>query len=451
MVLNNYPFHGDITGKKIWIHALGCRTNQYEAEAIASMLSIKGAEITDNIDDIDGAVLFSCTVTAAADRKCRQLSRRIKRHSPGSVLIACGCWAQNLDSAASEELGIDVLLGSRNKSSIPAIFDHIFKYGQKPDFIPGKDNIMNDHGWDPLFMEKPVLHTRAFLKVQDGCNHFCSYCIIPYVRGYPVSRDPEDILLEAGRVVSGGCHEVVLTGVHLGLYEKYGSISLGDLVERLSHIDGLWRIRFGSLEPFAVTDELLQTISGISSFCPHLHLPLQSGDDRILDSMRRGYSASDFLAVVQKVRHYLGEDVHISTDVIAGFPGEDDRAFENTLNVLEKAGLGKLHVFPFSPRLGTPAWEMDHTVPSEIIEKRVHRLIACGEKSLAAYAGRWLKQPVRILVEKKDGNGFEGLTPEFIRVRASGNAEVNQLVTLRPTEMASGELLAPVSADYKTS
>lgn len=434
--------HNDLRGKRVWIHALGCRTNQYEAEALASMLSLKGATITETLSDIDAAILLSCTVTASADRKCRQFSRKIKRLFPNSFLVVCGCWAQRIEAKESRSLGIDVLLGSRNKSCIPEMMEQFFRTGgviAVPDECYG--SIKSDR-WDPLFLEKPQLHTRAFIKIQDGCNHFCSYCIIPYVRGYPVSRDPDDIITEVNHVVSAGCHEVVLTGVHLGLYEKYGCLSLGEIVKRLSTITGLWRIRFGSLEPFAVSEDLLRALSETPQFCRHLHLPLQSGDDRVLARMNRGYTGSDYLRVIDRVRAYLGDDIHISTDVLVGFPGENDEAFDNTFDLLKKAGFGKLHVFPFSPREGTPAAEMDGEVPSQVVSERTHELLEYGEKSLVKYSERWLGRPVTVLVEKKDGTSFDGLSPEFLRVEVTGVSKVNQMVTVIPRNISCGVLNA---------
>lgn len=433
-----------LRGKKIWIHALGCRTNQYESEALASMLFLKGAEIITNPSGIDAAIILSCTVTATADRKCRQLSRKIKRLSPGCILVVCGCWAQRISESESRSLGIDILIGSRNKSCIPEMLERYLKHGSKLEYSLERRGIMENDQWDPLFLEKPLLHTRAFVKVQDGCNHFCSYCIIPYVRGYPVSRDPDDIISEVSHVVSAGCHEVVLTGVHLGLYEKYGSISLGDLVKKLSCISGLWRIRFGSLEPFALSEGLLMALSETPEFCRHLHLPLQSGDDSVLSLMKRGYTGEDYLRMVDRVRYHLGEDVHISTDILVGFPSEDDKAFHNTLDLVDKADFGKLHVFPFSPREGTPAFEMGPSVPSKVISERVHEVLESGEKSLARYCKRWIGRPVELLLEKKEGSSIEGLTREFIRVQALGDSEVNNIVKVIPRSISPGGLKADI-------
>ena len=408
------------------------------------MLSFKGAEISTNPSGVDAAIILSCTVTSAADRKCRQLSRKIKRLSPGCTLVVCGCWAQRISESESRSLGIDILVGSRNKSCIPEMLEKYLRHESRLEYSMERREIMENDQWDPLFLEKPLLHTRAFLKVQDGCNHFCSYCIIPYVRGYPVSRDPDDIISEAGHVVSAGCHEVVLTGVHLGLYEKYGSISLGDLVKKLSCISGLWRIRFGSLEPFALSEELLIALSETPAFCRHLHLPLQSGDDGVLSRMKRGYTREDYLRMIEMVRCHLGEDVHISTDIIVGFPGEDDKAFHNTLDLLDKADFGKLHVFPFSPREGTPAYEMGPSVPSKVISKRVHEVLKSGENSLARYCKRWIGRPVELLLEKKEGSSLEGLTREFIRVHALGDSQVNHIVKVIPRSIFPGGLNADI-------
>lgn len=438
----------NLVGKRIWVHALGCRTNQYEAEALASMLAMEGAVITDDLDSgIDIAVIFSCTVTATADRKSRQLSRKIKRLFPESILVVCGCWAQHIDRATADSMGIDILVGSRGKSGIPDLLDDFLVHNGHTEIEPSED-IMVDHKWDPLFLERNQFHTRSFIKVQDGCNHFCSYCVIPYVRGYPVSRDPDDILREVEHIVASGCREVVLTGVHLGLFEKYGSLSLGDLVHRISEIEGLWRIRFGSLEPFAVTEDLLKVLADTPKFCRHLHLPLQSGDDEILQLMKRGYTGEEYLGILDKIRNFLGDDVHISTDILVGFPGESETAFSNTLSLLERADLGKLHIFPYSGRKGTPAFEMTGKIPHSVIDRRVHELLAFGEQCLVSYSNRWIGRPVSVLVEEGDGESFEGLTPEYIRVRTVGNAEVNMMAKVVPTGISKDGLTAvPLSGD----
>ena len=352
-----------LSGKRIWICTLGCRSNQYEGEALANALTAAGAILSDT-PECDAAVLVSCTVTAVADKKCRQAIRRARRTSPGAIIVACGCWAQNLPESEARALGISLLVGSRRKGHVPALLDEAFKSHDSPAFESGalyredRGDVLRSREWDDLFLAKPLLHTRAFVKIQDGCNHFCSYCAIPQARGFPVSRRPEDVVEEVRSIVSSGCPEVVLTGVHLGLYGKYGEISLAGLVRMVASVEGVRRLRFGSIEPLGIDDELLETLASTPAFQPHLHIPLQSGNAHVLSLMNRGYSPSDFIVLLRRVRTFFGPEIHISTDLLVGFPGESGRAFEETLSFLEECGFGKVHVFPFSPREGTKAFSL---------------------------------------------------------------------------------------------
>ena len=321
------------------VHIQGCRTNQYEGEAIAALLEKAGGIHSQDMPDI--TVIVSCTITAAADRKCRKLIRRLRRENPRSLIILCGCYAQRMSDAEREALGVDVLVGNRVKHMIPEIAsDWLEKKEGRSSLSLFKEDIMTGGSWDELLLDRPRLHTRAFLKVQDGCSHFCSYCIVPYVRGRPVSRNVNDAVEEAERIVRSGCPEIVLTGVHLGLHED-----LPVLVRRIGSIEGLKRLRFGSIEPFAVDGELLDAIAKTETFCRHLHLPLQSGDDSVLAAMRRGYTTGGFREITDNIRDKLGNEIHLSTDLMVGFPGEDEEAFEKSIKFIKDIGFGKVHVF----------------------------------------------------------------------------------------------------------
>jgi threonylcarbamoyladenosine tRNA methylthiotransferase MtaB len=339
-----------LEGKKIWIYSLGCRSNQYEGEALANAFTDAGAELVDSPEDCDGAVLVSCTVTAMADKKCRQAVRRARRQSRNARVAVCGCWAQKITRTEAHSLGISIVVGNRRKGELPALLAGAFRE-ETPSFVEDRVDVLRSREWDGLFLSRPLLHTRAFVKIQDGCNHFCSYCAIPYVRGFPVSRDPGDILSEVEQIAGSGCSEVVLTGVHLGLYGKYGSVSLAEIVRRIASVEGLRRIRFGSLEPFGLDDELLEALAAEPRFCRHLHLPLQSGSGSVLARMKRG-TLREFLSLAEKARRFLGDDLHISTDVLVGFPGESEGDFDDTLSLMKACRFGKVHVFPFHPGRG---------------------------------------------------------------------------------------------------
>jgi len=406
--------NSEFKGKKIWLQAMGCRTNLYEADALACELMSMGADITDSIEEADAAVLNTCTVTSTADRKVRQLIRRAKRINPSIFLVVCGCWAQRVSEKYASETGADLLVGNRMKSRIPGMIGSFFR--NEPVGGSIKEDVMRSQVWDDLFMSSPVLHTRAFVKVQDGCSHFCSYCIIPYVRGRSVSRPSQDVEKEVRKLVDSGTTEVILTGVHLGIYRDESGVDLAGLLRRISRIEGVERIRFGSIEPFTLKEELLSAMAGSPVFCPHLHIPLQSGDDEILASMRRGYSSSGFLNVLEKARTFLGEDVHISSDVMVGFPGEENKAFLNTIKVMEKAGFGKVHVFPFSAREGTPAFNFSGVVDSREIHRRVDLTIETGKTLLDGFGRSFLGREMEVLIERS-GPHAHGLISRFLRVR----------------------------------
>ena len=427
-----------LAGRRIRIVTLGCRTNLSEAEALASAMEARGASFADDAS-WDAAVLVSCSVTGEADRKCRQAIRRLRREQPGGLLVVCGCWAQAADEEQASALGVDILVGNRRKSDIPELVTRCLSE-RSPGRLVLRGDVRNDMRWDGLRGGGPVMHTRAFVKVQDGCDHFCSYCIIPYVRGRSVSRPTEDVLDEIRSIVAAGRREVVLSGIHLGDYRPGNGESLAMLVARVAGIPGVERIRFGSLEPFSVDETLLRVLSETPVFCRHLHLPLQSGDDGILARMRRGHTAGDFLDLVARIRRSLGDDVHISTDILVGFPGETPEAFENTLRVLERAGIGRTHAFPFSPRKGTPAASYPDRVPDGILSERVPRVRDASDARLAAYARRFSGRTVRMLIEGGSDAGVDGLIPEYLRVEATGSAKAGTIANVLVAE-TRGELL----------
>ncbi|NLI95532.1 MAG: tRNA (N(6)-L-threonylcarbamoyladenosine(37)-C(2))-methylthiotransferase MtaB [Synergistaceae bacterium] len=431
---------GKIEGKKFRIRVLGCRTNQYEAEAVASALVLRGARPSE--EEWDVAVLLSCTVTSEADRKCRQQVRRLRRENPQGVIVAAGCWAQELDEEEGAKIGLDAIVGNRLKSALPEILEKILAEGTRPRApvvcrLPSPPN----GDWDKLSVERTTLRTRAFIKVQEGCDHYCSYCIVPYVRGGPVSRDSGEILEEVRRVAVAGCREVVLTGVHLGLYRHGEGGGLARLVREIAKTPGICRIRFGSIEPFALDENLVRTLAETPGFCPHLHLPLQSGDDGVLRAMRRGYSAAEFRRIVEKVRGLWREKIHFSTDLLVGFPGESDAAFENTLALVRELEFGKLHVFPYSRRPGTEAACMEGQVPEAVVRARCEAGIRLGENLLERYAASFIGKTVPVLVEKRKGKEARGLTPHFLPVHWNGGGETGGVCDVEVKGYKSGKLL----------
>jgi threonylcarbamoyladenosine tRNA methylthiotransferase MtaB len=423
-----------IVGKTFSVVVLGCRTNHYEAEALASMMERRGAILLKKTSaPADIVIILTCSVTSMADAKTRKMIRRARRLHPQAAVAACGCSVQEMSSSEAGQLGVDILVGNRMKHKLPDALENWFESVGEKDSA-GRDgsgeiidfreeSLDKNSGWDELSLDRPRMRTRAFVKVQDGCSRGCSYCIVPSLRGGEVSRGVGDVVREVSGIVESGCAEVVLTGVHIGAYND-GGIRLAGLVDALSKVSGLCRLGIGSLEPFAVNDDLLDTLSNSSVFCPHLHLPVQSGDDGVLLRMRRGYDTSAFRGMIDKVRRALGDDVHISTDLIVGFPGETDGAFERSLGLLRDAGFGKVHVFPFSPRMGTDAAEMSGRIEPRIVKERAAMAGELADLLLSRYAKRWIGAPDAILCERCEatqnrfGTAVSGWTSHYLRAYA---------------------------------
>lgn len=401
----------------VYVHVFGCRSSLCEGEYIAGALHSMGAEITEKLtDDIQAAVIITCSVTQEADRKCRQLVRRVRKVlGNDGVLAVCGCWSQGLDAEAARDMGIDILAGSRGKNILPDSVMEMLGLGRAFKDIRTQD-IFTPSEWEELNIDAPVMHSRAFMKIQDGCNHFCSYCIIPFLRGRPVSRPVNNILSEICRLIDNGTQEIIFTGIHLGIYGQDINTSLAGLIRKVSRIEGLKRFRLGSLEPFCLSDELLDALGECPSFCQHLHLPLQSGNDEVLASMRRGYSSEEFVNVCTKARKVLGDDLHISCDVLVGFPGESEEAFMNTLEVMRASGLGRVHVFPYSERQGTLAANMTGKISHREKILRVSRAIALGNELYGEYAGRFTGREVEVLIERNN----RGHTRHYIDAECEG-------------------------------
>jgi threonylcarbamoyladenosine tRNA methylthiotransferase MtaB len=401
-------------GKTFSVITLGCRVNHYEAEAIASMLEARGAVFARGSGGAapDIAVIVTCSVTSAADAKTRKIIRRTRRLYPKTAIVACGCWTQSASSDDIASSGADIVIGSRLKGYIA---DELEKWYASPRAtVERRTDVAKSRDWDPLSLDRTRILTRAFIKVQDGCDRRCSYCAVPSLRGGAVSRDARGVLDEISRVAANGAKEVILTGVQLGGYQS-GEVSLARLVDEISRVQGLSRLRLGSLEPFAVTDDLLRAARDSEIFCPHLHIPIQSGDDDVLRAMRRGYGVSDFERVVGLARVYLGDDAHISTDLIVGFPGETDKMFENSMRVVERLRFGKIHVFPYSPRAGTAASQLER-LPAGTVKERTARALSLSERLAAEYASRFVARDCAVLAENADDGVASGWSEHYLRV-----------------------------------
>lgn len=386
---------------KVRVDFLGCRTNAAEAEALSSAFLRLGSVITRG-SDWDVVILVTCSVTAVADRKTRQLLSRLRRENPDGMVVACGCWAQGADEEQARALGLDLLVGNRQKSKIPELVE-AHRHSQELSFY--RQQRLATRQWDSLTLDEPLRHSRAFIKVQDGCDYRCSYCIVPSLRGPSVSRPLDDVLQEVRRVVDSHCVEVVLTGVHLGLYGGDNGSSLARLIESVGAVQGLSRLRLGSLEPISISDQLMAVMTQTKTFCPHLHLPVQSGSNAVLSAMRRGHSREEFIDMTDRLRSFLGADLHISTDVMVAFPGEEEQDFEDTLDLLRRCRIGRIHGFVYSPRAGTPAAARNDQVPPAVAARRLERLKTLSAQAIEQEALQWLGHRVEVLAERR-GRGY---------------------------------------------
>ncbi|MDR3280027.1 MAG: MiaB/RimO family radical SAM methylthiotransferase [Synergistaceae bacterium] len=427
-----------LIGKTFSVTTLGCRVNHYEAEAVAGALENRGAVLVEASPDI--VITVTCSITSTADAKTRKALRRARRDHPDSVIVACGCWAQAATESDAVSAGVDILVGNRVKH---VIVDALERWYESPGiFIERKTDVVSSVEWDALSLDRPRMLTRAFIKVQDGCDRSCSYCAVPSLRGAHVSRDPDDVVREISRVASFGTKEAILTGIQLGSYGLDG-VTLAGLIRKISDAGAVTRLRLGSLEPFSVTEELLQAASDSEIFCRHLHLPLQSGDDGVLRAMRRGYDAADFIRIVDMARRYLGDDAHISTDLIVGFPGESDDAFERSLALLGEVGLGRIHVFPYSRRNGTDSSAMEG-VPGNVLRERMNRALRVADGLLEAYAAKLIGREDRVLVEEVGERASSGWNTRYVRVYArtesTGNCLIGNELVVRP-KYSNGSIL----------
>ncbi len=408
---------------KIAITTFGCKLNQAESAQIVELLTNQGYEIAEFDEKADCYIINSCTVTANADSRCRQAIRRAKRLTPKALIIITGCYAEVSPEELEKIAGVDYILGS----------DYKFKIGEYlNDFTKKKKPIIQTCGYTGHDLFQSIgtgtflENTRAFLKIQDGCNAFCSYCIVPYARGEIRSGKTDEILNQAQKLIQNGFHEIVLTGAHIGLYghEKIPNNTLFDLLKAISQLDGNFRIRLSSLESNEVTDELLDLMASSSKICPHLHIPLQSGDDEILRAMNRKYNRHEYTAVIQKILKYL-PDVGLGTDVIVGFPGETDEHFDNTYRLIESLPFSYLHVFAYSVRKGTLAAKLPNRVSKEIQMERGRILRKAGQLKKLEFHRRHEGEIYPVLFEQEESPGImTGLTPHYIRVRVETNARI---------------------------
>lgn len=420
--------------KKVALHNLGCKVNAYETEAMQELLEKEGYEIVPFKEGADIYIINTCTVTNMADRKSRQMLHRAKKMNPNAIVVAAGCYVQAKSESKETDESIDIIIGNNKKQDLISILK---EYQEKHDGIQ-KEIIDINHTkeYEELHLSKTAEHTRAYLKVQDGCNQFCTYCIIPYARGRVRSREKENVVAEVKQLVANGYQEVVLTGIHLSSYgvDLQGE-DLLSLILAVNEIEGLKRIRFGSLEPRIITEEFAKTISGLEKICPHFHLSLQSGCNGTLKRMNRRYTAEEYFEKCELLRKYF-DNPALTTDVIVGFPGETEEEFEESRAFVEKVNFYETHIFKYSRREGTKAAVMENQVPEQIKTKRSNILLELDERKRKEYEEKFIGKTVEVLMEEeveKEGKCYQtGHTKEYIKVALECDENMqNQLVKIK--------------------
>ena len=430
--------------KKAALHNLGCKVNAYETEAMQHLLEEAGYEIVPFTQKADVYVINTCSVTNMADRKSRQMLHKAKKNNPDSIVVAAGCYVQTSEKEVLNDLSVDIVIGNDRKHDLVRLLEEY-----SLDSVNDTVDDINDgkHDFEELFIDQTKEHTRAFIKVQDGCNQFCSYCIIPYARGRVRSRRFENVIAEVERLAANGFKEVVLTGIHLSSYgvDFEEATGLLELIQAVNAVKGIERIRLGSLEPKIVTEHFASELSKLDKICPHFHLSLQSGCDATLKRMNRKYTTKEYERGCELLRKYF---VHpaITTDVIVGFPGETEEEFEQTKAYLEHIHFYEMHIFKYSKRKGTRAAVMPNQIDEQIKAARSEKLIALGHDMSKEFRKFYIGKNEEVLFEEKavigDKEYFVGYTKEYVKVakKTAENLE-NQIVSGRISGMLTDEIL----------
>lgn len=413
--------------KKVKFSTLGCKVNQYETEAMAELFVKNGYEITEDYN-CDVFVLNTCTVTNLSDRKSRQQISKIRSENSDAIIAVVGCYSQVSPDEIENIEGVNVILGTKYRKEIVELCE----LAQSSNKIINKvENIGKNREFEELTINTEHSMTRAYIKIQEGCSQFCSYCIIPYARGPIRSRNIRDIVLEAKRLADNGFKEIVLTGIHVASYGKdleNDDIGLIDVIEDIGQIDKIKRIRLSSLEPRIVDKQFLDRLSKVEQFCDHFHLSLQSGSDSILQSMNRKYDTDLYEKTINLIREYY-PNAAITTDIIVGFPGETDEDFEKTLNFVDKIQFSKIHVFKYSNRKGTVASKMKNQVSGVVKKERSKLLIEKSKYYTDKFLDNMLNQPIKVLFESKNDDGYiKGYTTNYIRVKREYNPNLSNKI-----------------------
>ncbi|QKG84954.1 tRNA (N(6)-L-threonylcarbamoyladenosine(37)-C(2))-methylthiotransferase MtaB [Kroppenstedtia pulmonis] len=407
-------------------HTLGCKVNAYETEAIWQLFQKNGYRKVEFEEDADVYVINTCTVTNTGDRKSRQMIRRAVRQNPEAVVAVTGCYAQTSPGEILEIPGVDVVVGTQGRDRL---LEYIEEHRQTRKPINAVKNIMKTREFEDMDVPTFSERTRASLKIQEGCNNFCTFCIIPWARGLLRSRKPESVLSQAKKLVASGYKEIVLTGIHTGGYgEDLEDYKLADLLWDLDKVEGLNRIRISSIEASQIDDRVIEVLNQSDKMCRHLHIPLQAGDDAVLKRMRRRYTVEEYKEKIKHI-HRAMPQVAITTDIIVGFPGETDEMFENGYRLIEELKFSELHVFPYSKRTGTPAARMEDQVDPEVKQERVQRLIQLSNRLSRNYASQFIGEVLEVIPERPykedpDSGLFTGYTDNYLQILFPGHHDL---------------------------
>lgn len=418
--------------KRAALHNLGCKVNAYETEAMQELLEQEGYEIVPFHEDAEVYIINTCTVTNMADRKSRQMLHRAKKKNPDAVVVACGCYVQAKQDEIDES--IDIVVGNNRKKNIVEILAEYEASKEKQTVQKEVIDINHTDEYEELHLTKTAEHTRAYIKVQDGCNQFCSYCIIPFARGRVRSRSYDSVIAEVKKLAEGGYKEVVLTGIHLSSYGVDTGENLLSLIQGVHEVSGIERIRLGSLEPRIITEEFVQAIAKLPKMCPHFHLSLQSGCDETLRRMNRRYTAEEYMDGCKLLRKYFDYPA-LTTDVIVGFPGETQEEFAASKAFVDQVDFYETHVFKYSRRQGTKAAAMENQIPETEKTRRSNELLELNKKKQKAYEERLIGTTQEVLMEEAvqiDGETWQvGHTKEYVKIgRKTEENLTNQLVNV---------------------
>jgi threonylcarbamoyladenosine tRNA methylthiotransferase MtaB len=400
---------------KVAFYTLGCKVNQYETEAMEELFKKRGYSIVSPDENADIYVINTCTVTNLGDRKSRQFIRRAKKINKDSIVAAVGCYSQIAPEEVEKIEGVDIVIGNIDKDKIVDLCEKAKTERKKINIVK---NIRSYKEFENLNREEVNSKTRAYIKIQDGCNQYCSYCIIPYARGPIRSRKLDDIIIEARRLADSGFKEIILTGIHVASYGKdLGDVNLLDVISKVNEIEGIERIRLSSMEPTFIDEKFMQKAVEIKKLCDHFHLSLQSGSDTVLKRMNRKYTKNQYRDIVALIRKYMPK-AGITTDIIVGFPGETEEEFNETCDFVNEIGFSRIHVFKYSPRNGTPASKMENQIHGSKKHERSEKLISLGDKLMDKFNSQFIGRTIEVLFEEEKDGYYEGYTTNYVRVKS---------------------------------